>query len=259
MGVRPGATVADLGAGDGFMTVRLSKAVGETGRVYAVDVSLDALRRLRTRIADEKLTNVEPVEATYDDPKLPAASLDAVLIVNAYHEMKSYKEILAKLKTALKPDGRLVIVEPISPSRKDKARDEQTRNHEIAIEFVKQDLRDAGFTQVSLQDPFTTRDHAHGGQQDEMWLLAVKPQTAAQAAWSKSKKDDWESPSLRISIDDFKRMKPEDVLLLDVRDLGMYRDGHLPGAVLLEMEPMFAPEMLAKLKAENRLIVAYCS
>lgn len=259
MGVRPGAAVADLGAGDGFFTARLSKAVGDTGRVYAVDVSLDALRKLRTRIADEKLTNVEPVEAAYDDPRLPAASLDAVLIVNAYHEMKSYKEILAKLKTALKPDGRLVIVEPISPSRKDKSRDEQMRNHEIAIEFVKQDLRDAGFAQVSLQDPFTKRDHAHGDHQDEMWLLAAKPQTPAQAAWSMSKHEDWQSPALRISIDEFKRMNAGDVLLLDVRDLGMFRAGHLPGAILLEMEPMFQPAMVATLKAEKRAIVAYCS
>ena len=259
MAVRPGATVADLGAGDGFFTARLAKAVGDSGRVYAVDVSLDALRNLRNRVKDDGLSNVEIVEATYDDPKLPAGTLDAVLIVNAYHEMKSYKEILARLKTALKPDGRLVIVEPISPSRREQPRGVQTQSHEIGIEFVKQDLREAGFTPVSLADPFTTRDHAHGGQQDEMWMLVVKPQSAAAAAWAKSKTADWQAASLRLSIDDFKRLKPEDVLVLDVRDRPMFRDGHLPGAVLMEIEEMFAPDVVGRLRAEKRTIVAYCS
>ena len=259
MDVKPGAVVADLGAGDGFFTSRLSRAVGAGGKVYAVDVSADALRRLRARLADDGVTNVDVVEGAYDDPKLPAGALDAVLIVNAYHEMKSYKEILAKLKDALKPDGRLVIVELISANRRDKPRDEQTRNHEIAIDLVKQDLREAGFAQVSATDPLTKRDHAHGDHQDEMWMLVARPQTPAEAAWSASKGQDWESPALRISIDAFKRMKGEDVLVLDVRDRGMFRDGHLPGAVLLELDEMFAPEMLAKLRAETRTIVAYCS
>jgi predicted methyltransferase len=259
MAVRPGATVADLGAGDGFFTARLSAAVGESGKVFAVDVAADALRRLRARVEDDGLKNVEVIEGTFEDPRLPPGSLDTVLIVNAYHEMKAYKEILAKLKTALKPDGRLVIVEPISPGRKDKPRDEQTRNHEIAIDFVKQDLRDAGYTQVTLRDPFTTRDHGHGDQQDEMWMLVVRPQTAVEVAWSASRNDDWQSPAIRISIDAFKKLKPEDVLLLDVRDLGMFRAGHLPGAELMELEPMFTPAVLARLKNEKRAIVAYCS
>lgn len=171
LGVAPGAAVADLGAGDGFFTVRLAKAVGEHGKVYAVDISTDTLRRLRTRIANEKLTQVEVVEGATDDPKLPAGTLDAVLIVNAYHEMKAFKEILPKLKAALKPNGRLVIVEPISNARRDRTRDEQTRNHEIAIDFVRQDALQAGFSQVSMRDPFTTRANGH----DDMWMLVLRP------------------------------------------------------------------------------------
>lgn len=258
MGVKPGAVVADLGAGDGFFTVRLAKAVGEQGKVYAVDIGAQALRRLRGRVEREKLSQVEVVEGAVDDPKLPAESLDAVLIVNAYHEMKAFKEILAKLKTALKPDGRLVIVEPIAQSRREKSRDEQTRSHEIAVEFVQQETRDAGFLQVSMQDPFTTRTTS----KDDMWILVLRPgdaQAAAKAAWSTSKQLNWQAPELRISIEEFKRLTPDQVLVLDVRDREMCRDGHLPGAVLMTVEEIATAEGVAKLKNETRAIVTYCS
>ena len=258
MGVKPGAVVADLGAGDGFFTVRLAKAVGGQGKVYAVDIGADALRRLRARVTSEQLGQVEVIEGAVDDPKLPAGSLDAVLIVNAYHEMKSYKEILVKLKAALKSDGRLVIVEPIAESRRDKPREEQTRSHEIGIRFVQQETTDAGFVQVSMQDPFTTRASGH----DQMWMLVLRPgtpATAAQDAWRASKNLNWESPALRISADDFKRLAASDVLVLDVRDDGMFRAGHLPGAVLMTVEEIATPEGLAKLRNEKRTIVAYCS
>ena len=155
MGVKPGAAVADLGAGDGFFTVRLANAVGEQGKVYAVDIGAEPLRRLRARVEKDRLSQVEVIEGAADDPRLPAGALDAVLIVNAYHEMHAFKEILAKLKTALKPDGLLVIVEPISRNRRDTSRDQQTRSHEIGIGFVQQETKDAGFVQVSMQDPFT--------------------------------------------------------------------------------------------------------
>ena len=258
MGARRGAVVADLGAGDGFFTVRLARAVGEQGKVYAVDVSADALRRLRTRVANDKLAQVEVIEAASNDPRLPAGSLDAVLVVNAYHEMKAHAEILAKVKAALKPQGRLVIIEPIANARRDQARDAQTRNHEIGIDFVKQDLRDAGFIQVSMQDPFTTRATAH----DDMWMLVAQPanpQTLALAAFRATKTMNWEDPALRISLDEFKRIPAGEALVLDVRDEGMFRTGHLPGAVLLTVEEIGAPEGTARLKNDARPIVTYCS
>src|SRR5438128_2238953 len=88
MAVRPGSTVADVGAGDGFLTVRLARAVGRTGHVVAVDVSPRALERLRLRLGQEALTNVDAVTGDVDNPHLPSASLDAAVIVNAYHEMR---------------------------------------------------------------------------------------------------------------------------------------------------------------------------
>ena len=99
--VKPGAVVADVGAGDGYFTRRLSAAVGPRGRVLAVDVGAAALRRLRQRVEDERLTNVEVIEGATDDPRLPASTVDAILIVNAYHEMTEYAAMLAKLKAAL--------------------------------------------------------------------------------------------------------------------------------------------------------------
>jgi len=260
MGVKPGAVVADLGAGDGFFTVRLAKAVGEHGKVYAVDISADALRRLRSRVAADNLSHVTVIEGAFDDPKLPEAALDAVLIVNAYHEMKAFKSILAKLKSALKPDGRLVIVEPIAQSRRDDSRDAQTRNHEIAIQFVQQETKEAGFVHVSMQDPFTVRQGQ--GHHDEMWMLVVRPGTAATAAngaWKASNTLDWEAPQLRISPEEFKRLAPSEVLVLDVRDEQMFRDGHLPGAVLMTPDEIGTTEGIAKLRSEKRRIVTYCS
>ena len=262
MDARPGAVVADLGAGDGFFTSRLAKAVGADGKVYAIDIGASALKRLRTRVETEQLKQVEVIEGTVDDPKLPAGALDAILIVNAYHEMKAFKELLPRLRTALKPDGRLVIVEPIAASRRDKSRDEQTRNHEIAIDFVRQDTREAGFVQVSMQDPFTTREHAHGNTQDEMWMLVLRPATAATAArslWSASKEMNWEAPELRITPAAFKKLAPSDVLVLDVRDAEMFRAGRLPGAQLMTIETLGTPDGIAPLKNEKRLIVTYCS
>ena len=268
MQVQPGSVVADVGAGDGFFTSRLSTAVGAKGRVLAVDVSADALRRLRARVADEALSNVEIIEGTGDDPRLPAGSLDAALIVNAYHEMTEHQAILARIRSALKPGGRLVIVEPVSASRRDSRREEQTRNHEIGVDFVRADARAAGFKQVALHDPFTQRPQGN----DEEWMLilttgqtavpeAAPPTTATSAAQVFSaRNEEWKAPELRISVDEFKRLQAAgEVLILDVRDPQSYRQGHLPGTILMTPEELSTEEGRAKLKGEKRTIVAYCS
>lgn len=177
MDVRPGASVADIGAGDGFLTARLSAAVGPDGRVHAVDVSDNALDRLRQRVERDQLGNVNIIKGSTADPRLPEAALDAALIVNAYHEMREHQSMLAGIRRGLKASGRLVIVEPIADRRRDKSREEQTRNHEIAPTFIEQDAREAGFTIVSLQDPFTHR------QDDTEWLMILTIQPAGQT-WS---------------------------------------------------------------------------
>ncbi|MEX2660991.1 MAG: methyltransferase domain-containing protein, partial [Vicinamibacterales bacterium] len=268
MQVKPGAAVADIGAGNGFFTTRLASAVGPTGRVLAVDIGADALRRLRARVDTDGLKNVEVIEGAVDDPKLPPASLDAALIVNAYHEMTEHQAMLAHIKAALKPGGRLVIVEPIGQARREAARDVQTRNHEIAIDFVRDDARTAGFAQVSMIDPFTSRPHA--GEPHEEWMLVLTPaapvsstppaRTDDAAQVFSAGNDAWKAPELRISVAEFKkRAAAGNVIVLDVRDPVSFRQGHLPGAVLMTPEELSTPEGAARLKGEKRLIVAYCS
>jgi ubiquinone/menaquinone biosynthesis C-methylase UbiE len=170
LAVRSGSSVADIGAGGGFFTTRLAREVGASGRVYAVDVAADDLRRLRERMKSEGLTQVEVIEGTREDPRLPDGSLDAALIVNAYHEMRAHQSMLAGIRRALKPTGRLVIVEPIVESRRGESREQQESSHEIEPKYVEADLRDAGFNVLERRDPFTKRPAG-----DTEWLMvAVK-------------------------------------------------------------------------------------
>jgi predicted methyltransferase len=265
MKVKPGAVVADVGAGDGYFTTRLAAAVGRSGKVHAIDVNPVALGRLKTTVAEAGLENVEIVHGSVDDPKLLPASIDAALIVNAYHEMDEHQAMLAKIRAALKPEGRLVIVEPISPARKERPRAEQTRNHEIALDLVRTDARDAGFTEVAAHESFTSRPNGHGTE----WMLVLTPASSAVALREgrtqsaaevfSSKNDAWKAPELRISLADFKKLSPDDVLVIDVRDPESYRRGRLPGAVLMTPEELSTSEGQARLRGERRLIVAYCS
>jgi SAM-dependent methyltransferase len=150
--------------------VRLARAVGPTGRVYAVDANPDTVRDLSERVAREKLANVEVIAGTPGDPRLPD-SLDAVLIVNAYHEMHEHQAILDKIRQALKLEGRLVIVEPIAQKREKTSRGEQQSNHEIALDYVLEDLRQAGF-QVLDQRPRFVENLLD---RDIEWLITAKP------------------------------------------------------------------------------------
>lgn len=178
MAVRPGAVVADVGAGGGFLTVRLARAVGPDGRVIAVDRDKAVIARLQARVQQEALTNVEVVEGSEDDPHLAAESLDAVVILNAYHEMQAYQAMLRQLRRALKSNGRLVIVEPLSDRRRHQSRDAQVRDHEIGLQFVEQEVREAGFRVARTEDPFTE------GGSVEMWLLVAVPDLGLLEAWA---------------------------------------------------------------------------
>jgi FkbM family methyltransferase len=254
MGVAPGAVVADIGAGQGFFTVRLAKAVGDSGRVYAVDISQQALRSLRSRVEQEGLQNVQVIEGAADDPKLPENTLDAALIVNAYHEMKEHQAMLVQLRKALKPTGRLIILEPISPSRRDGTRESQASRHEIAPEFVLRDARDAGFNVVTLEDPFSNH-HGHGGE----YLVALSPAAATPPAEEHQHEEiDTSSPDLRISAADFDALyRTGSVIVLDVRDDASFNRGHIPQARLAPLSNL--KELVAELKSATVPIVTYCS
>jgi SAM-dependent methyltransferase len=109
--VAPGSTVADIGAGSGYFTERLSKLVGSTGKVYANDIQQGMLDLLQRRIERQRLTNVTLVLGEPADPKLPPAAIDMALMVDVYHELGNPQTMLANIRKALKPDGRLVLLE----------------------------------------------------------------------------------------------------------------------------------------------------
>ena len=176
MGITAGSVVADLGAGGGWFTSRLARAVGPGGRVYAVDVNPISLRELRDALPKE-LTNVEIVRADENDPKLPAGQLDAVLVVNAYHEFAEYAAVLAKVREALKPGGRLVLIEPTPRRADDTTRAAQTKRHTIAMAFAEQDLTEAGFEIVRRDAAFVARPAHQEGSETHAptdWLLVAR-------------------------------------------------------------------------------------
>lgn len=111
LGLRRGAVVADVGAGPGFFTLRLAKAVGPRGHVYAVDPEPATLDVLRGRVARAGLTNVTPVLNTEDAPLVPPGSCDVALIVNVYHHFRKGSEFLRRVARCLKPGGRLVNID----------------------------------------------------------------------------------------------------------------------------------------------------
>jgi predicted methyltransferase len=170
MNIKVGSVVADVGCHEGYMTVKLANAVGRSGNVYAVDVEQHKLDRLKNHLEARKITNVSLVKGDYDNPKLPARSLDAVIILDTYHEMDDHDEILLHIKASLKPGGRLVICEPIADERKNSSRTEQERKHELAMKFALEDLEKAGFQIITKQENFADRTAVKG---DRMWIIVA--------------------------------------------------------------------------------------
>jgi len=109
--VAKGSSVGDVGAGSGYMSLRLARLVGAEGKVYAVDVQPGMLQLLQQNAAKAKLANVVPVLGAIDDPKLPAATLDLIIMVDVYHEFSQPQRMLQRMREALKPGGRLALFE----------------------------------------------------------------------------------------------------------------------------------------------------
>jgi ubiquinone/menaquinone biosynthesis C-methylase UbiE len=111
LGLRPGQAACDVGAGPGYFSLRLARAVGKAGHVYAVDVEPRILAVLRERVGSSDARNVTPVLALPDDALLPAASCDLILIVDTYHHFPDGPEYLRRLMRALRPGGRIANVD----------------------------------------------------------------------------------------------------------------------------------------------------
>jgi len=111
LGVEPGDRVADLGAGSGYFTVRLARAVGPTGQVLAADVDEDMNAELTERLREEGVENVEVILAGYEDPKLPDGSIDLLFTSNTYHHIEDRSAYFERVRRDLAPGGRVAILD----------------------------------------------------------------------------------------------------------------------------------------------------
>jgi ubiquinone/menaquinone biosynthesis C-methylase UbiE len=140
LAIRPGMVVADVGAGTGYMSLRLAKRVGPSGKVYANDIQPEMLRRLRENAAKAGLANIETVQGEEADPKLPAGRMDLVLLVDVYHEFSKPREMINKIRDSMKPDGRLVLLE----YRKEDPNVPIRVEHKMTVAEVKAELEPQG-------------------------------------------------------------------------------------------------------------------
>lgn len=139
-GVAKGMTVADIGAGEGYYTMRLARRVGEGGRVLAEDVVPGARDLLAERAARDRLDNVSVRLGAPADPRLPAGSFDRVLMIHMYHEIASPYEFLWRLRPALKAGGRVVVVDMDRP----------TRDHGTPPRLLSCEFRAVGYRRVTF-------------------------------------------------------------------------------------------------------------
>jgi ubiquinone/menaquinone biosynthesis C-methylase UbiE len=141
LNIKPGMVVGDVGAGTGFYTMRLAKAVSPGGMVYADDIQPAMLERLRANAKARELTNVKTILGTAASPRLPADTLDLVILVDVYHEFSQPQRMLDGIRESLKPDGRLVLLEfrkedPSVPIRPE---------HKMSVEEVKAEVMPEGY------------------------------------------------------------------------------------------------------------------
>ena len=140
LGIRPSMAVADIGAGSGYYTVRLAQRVGPAGRVFAEDIMPDYLAGLQRRVAAEKLGNVTLTLGEAHDPRLPPASVDVALLVHMYHEIDQPFGLLVNLLPALRPGGRVAILDA----------DRATSQHGTPPALLECELRAVGYHQAAF-------------------------------------------------------------------------------------------------------------
>lgn len=148
IGIKPGMIVADVGAGSGFMTMRLARLVSPGGMVYANDLQPSMLRLLEQRASTQHVANMRFVQGTDKDVRLPASAIDLALLVDVYHEFWYPQEMLRSLRRALKPNGRLVLLE----YRKEDPKLPIHPNHKMSVPEVRTELEAEGFVFDRLLD-----------------------------------------------------------------------------------------------------------
>jgi len=140
LGVKPGMRVADVGAGDGYYTVRLAKRLGPGGTIYAEDVTQSYLDRLAERLTRDGIVGVTLMHGTPADPRLPPRAVDLMLLAHMYHEVEQPYEFLYRLHAALAPGGRLAIID----------NDKPTGEHGTPPALLRCELGAVGYRQVDF-------------------------------------------------------------------------------------------------------------
>jgi ubiquinone/menaquinone biosynthesis C-methylase UbiE len=168
--LRKGSSVADLGSGAGYFSLKLARAVGVSGRILAEDIRRTPLIFLRIRALSYGLHNVDVIMGDSDDPHLPVGTLDAVLIANSYHEFSAPESMLGHTLRSLRPGGRLVVLD----RRPDDSGQDAERQHEVSSAVVEAQVRKSGFNILHRKDDFID----HSG--ERWWLLIATPVSTEQ-------------------------------------------------------------------------------
>jgi SAM-dependent methyltransferase len=140
--ITPGKTVADIGAGSGWFTVRAARRVTSTGSVYAVDINPEAIRYVANRAQKEGLRNVNTILSKSDDPQLPADKIDSVLLLKTYHEVEKPVALLQNLRASLRPGAKVGIID----------RNGNGEDHGVARNIVIKEASEAGYVLLSQYD-----------------------------------------------------------------------------------------------------------
>ena len=140
LGLQPGIRVADIGAGDGYYTVRVARRLGSAGTVYAVDIKAEYLQRLEARLKREGVSGVTLVHGEPRDPKLPPAAIDVAILSHMYHEVENPYEFLYRLRPALGAGARVAIIDVDKP----------TQNHGTPPGLLRCELAAVGYHQIDF-------------------------------------------------------------------------------------------------------------
>lgn len=157
--IMPGKTVADIGAGSGWFTVRAARRVTETGGVYAVDINPEAMRYIEKRTQKEGVRNVKTILSKSDDPQLPANKIDSVLLLKTYHEVEKPVALLRNLRASLRPGAKIGIID----------RNGNGENHGVGRDVVIKEASEAGYVLLSQYD------FVKGDGMDYFLVFAAKP------------------------------------------------------------------------------------